>query len=89
MSRKTSKFNNFFNALFFFTGFSLGIILIWPGLLKSESRNCFLNIVKDGSDGSVTLGTILSIDPNSLIKIKNATNTYSKILRIGDYCFRK
>ena len=89
MSRKTSKFNNFFNALFFFAGFSLGIILIWPGLLKSDGRNCFSNIVKDGSDGSVTLGTILSIDPNSLIKIKNATNTYNKILRIGDYCFRK
>tara|TARA_B100001989_G_C24446333_1_gene416644 strand:+ start:34 stop:303 length:270 start_codon:yes stop_codon:yes gene_type:complete len=89
MSRKTSKFNNFFNALFFFAGFSLGTLLIWPGLLKSDSRNCFLNIVKDGSDGSVTLGTILSIDPNSLIKIKNATNTYSKILRIGDFCFRK
>ena len=43
----------------------------------------------DGSDGKVSVGTIFSIDPSSLVKINNARNTYGKILRIGDYCFRK
>ena len=74
---------------FFFVGLSFGITLIWPGLINSKNRECFLKIIKDGSDGKVTIGTILSIDPNSLLKINNAKNSYSKILRIGDYCFRK
>ena len=46
-------------------------------------------IIGDGRDGKVSVGTILSIDPSSLVKINNAKNTYGKILRIGDYCFRK
>ena len=70
-------------------GLSISIIFIWPGILKSNNRKCFFRIIKDGSDGKVTVGTILSIDPNSLIKINNAKNTYEKVLRIGDYCFRK
>tara|TARA_B100000242_G_C42968874_1_gene449514 strand:+ start:527 stop:796 length:270 start_codon:yes stop_codon:yes gene_type:complete len=89
MSRKKSKINNLFYALFFFIGLSFGITIIWPGLIKSENRKCFIKIIKDGSDGKVTIGTILSIDPNSLVKINNAKNSYIKILRIGDYCFRK
>ena len=89
MSRRKAKINSLFNALFFFIGLSLGIILIWPGLLKNENRKCFLKITEDGSDGKVSIGTILSIDPNSLVKINNAKNIYSKILTIGDYCFRK
>ena len=79
----------FFNALFFFAGLSVGILLIWPGLLKNENRRCFFKIIEDGRDGKVRVETILSIDPNSLVKIRNAKNTYGKILRIGDYCFRK
>ena len=89
MSTRNSQINTLFNALFFFTGLLLGLILIWPGLLNNGNRKCFFNIIKDGSDGKVTLRTILSIDPNSLVKINNAKNTYYKILRIGDYCFRK
>ena len=89
MGRKKSKINNLINTLFFLTGLSIGIILIWPGLLKNNNRKCFINIIKDGSDGKVSIGTILSIDPNSLVKINNAKNTYGKLLRIGDYCFRK
>tara|TARA_B100000886_G_scaffold313841_1_gene250734 strand:- start:1716 stop:1985 length:270 start_codon:yes stop_codon:yes gene_type:complete len=89
MSRKKSKINNLINILFFLTGLSIGIILIWPGILKNDNRKCFFNIIEDGSDGKVTMGTILSIDPNSLVKINNANNTYVKVLRIGDYCFRK
>ena len=89
MILRKSKRNKLFNVIFFLTGFSLGIILIWPGILKNESRRCFYKIISDGSDGKVTIGTILSIDPNSLIKINNAKNTHVKILRIGDYCFRK
>ena len=89
MSHRNSKINNLFYALFFLTGLSLGIILIWPGLLKNENRKCFLKIIEDVSDGKVKIGTILSIDPKSLVIINNAKNSYSKILRIGDYCFRK
>ena len=89
MGRKKSKINNLINTLFFLTGISIGIILIWPGLLKNNNRKCFINIIKDGSDGKVTMGTILSIDPNSIVKINNAKNAYDKVLRIGDYCFRK
>ena len=89
MRSKKSKTSNFFNVIFFLVGLSLGIILIWPGLLKNENRKCFFEIIEDGSDGSVTIETILSIDPTSLVKINNAKNSYSKILRIGDFCFRK
>ena len=89
MKIKKSKISNLFNAIFFFTGLLLGITIIWPGLLKNENRKCFFKIIEDGSDGKVTIETILSIDPTSLVKIKNAKNSYSKILRIGDYCFRK
>ena len=89
MGRKKSKINNLINIFFFLTGLSIGIILIWPGILKNNNRKCFFNIIKDGSDGKVTMGTILSIDPNSIVKINNAKNPYDKVLRIGDYCFRK
>ena len=70
-------------------GFSLGVISIWPGIISGNSRKCFFNILKDGSDGSVKVSTILSINPNYLIKIKNAKNNYLKILLIGDSCFRR
>ena len=63
MKIKKSKIRNFFNAIFFFAGLSLGITIIWPGLLKNENRKCFLKIIEDGSDGKVTIETILSIDP--------------------------
>ncbi len=89
MGRKKSRVNILINILFVFTGLSIGIILIWPGILKNDNRKCFFNIIKDGSDGKATMGTILSIDPNSLVKINNAKNAYVKVLRIGDYCFRK
>ena len=42
-------------------GFSLGVISIWPGIISGNSRKCFFNILKDGSDGSVKVSTILSI----------------------------
>ena len=89
MSKRKLKISSLINTLFFLIGLSIGVVLIWPGILKNNNRKCFFNIIADGSDGKVTMGTILSIDPNSLVKIKNANNTYLKILRIGDYCFRK
>ena len=89
MSLRKSKIKNLINTLFFLIGLSIGVLLIWPGVLQSDSRRCFFKIINDGSDGKVKIGTILSIDPNSLVKINNAKNTYDKILRIGDYCFRK
>ena len=89
MRRKKLKINNLINTLFFLTGLSIGILLIWPGILKSDNRRCFYKIIQDGRDGKISIGTILSIDPNSLVKINNAKNTYGKVLRIGDYCFRK
>ena len=56
MGRKKSKIKNLINILFFLTGLSIGIILIWPGVLKNNNRKCFFNIIKDGSDGKVTVG---------------------------------
>ena len=70
-------------------GFSLGVISIWPGIISGNSRRCFYKILKDGSDGSVKVSTLLSINPNYLLKIKNKKNVYLKILLIGDSCFRK
>ena len=89
MNRKKSRKNNLINILFSITGLLVGIILIWPGILKNDNRRCFFKIIQDGRDGKVSVGTILSIDPSSLVKINNAKNKYGKILRIGDYCFRK
>ena len=54
----------------FILGFSVGVILIWPGIISGNSRKCFFNILKDGSDGSLKIGTVLSINPNYLLKIK-------------------
>ena len=73
----------------FILGLSLGFISIWPGIISGNSRKCFFNILLDGSDGSVKVGTLLSINSNYLLKIRNAENKYLKILLIGDSCFRK
>ena len=88
MRKKKSIIKSLIYCLYLFTGISIGMILIWPGLLNSEKRNCFFKIIKDGSDGEVSIGTILSIEPNSLLKIKNAKTKYTKFLLIGDQCFR-
>ena len=72
----------------FVLGFSIGVITIWPGLISGNSRKCFLKILKDGSDGDIELKTILAVKPNYLLKIKNASNKYFKILLVGDSCFR-
>ena len=85
---KRKGYIRFVYGLLFFTGLSMGIIFIWPGVLKDEGRKCFFNIIKDGSDGSVSLGTVLSIEPQYLLKINNSKNKYRKVLQIGDYCFR-
>ena len=89
MVKRKSCINYFVYTLFFLTGLSVGVFLIWPGIFKPENRTCFFKIIKDGSDGSVSLGTILSIEPKYLLKIKNAKSKYSKILFVGDQCFRK
>ena len=73
----------------FILGFSIGVISIWPGFIFGNSRKCFFQILKDGSDGSVKIGTLLSINPNYLIKIKKTKNKYFRILLIGDLCFRR
>ena len=73
----------------FILGFSIGVISIWPGIISGNSRKCFFNILKDGSDGSIKIGTVLSIKPNYLLKIKKTKNKYFKILLIGDACFRR
>ena len=70
-------------------GFSLGVISIWPGIVSENSRKCFFKILNDGSDGSVKVKTLFSINPNYLLRIKNAENNYLKILFVGDSCFRK
>ena len=70
-------------------GLSVGIISIWPGIISGNSRKCFFNILLDGNNGSLRVGTLLSINANYLLKIKNTNNKYLKILLIGDSCFRK
>ncbi len=70
-------------------GISIGVISIWPGIISSKSRKCFLNILLDGGDGSLRVGTLLSINSSYLLKIKNTKNKYLKFLLIGDSCFRK
>ena len=65
MRLRKSKINNLINILFFITGLSIGLLLIWPGILKNDNRKCFFKIIGDGSDGKVSVGTILSIDPSS------------------------
>ena len=72
----------------FFLGFFAGLIVIWPGIISGNSRKCFFNIIKDGSDGDIEFKTILSVKPNYLLKIKNSRNKYFKILLVGDSCFR-
>ena len=86
---KFYKTLNFQLISIFILGFSIGVISIWPGIISGNSRKCFFNILKDGSDGSIKIGTVLSINPNYLLKIKKTKNKYLKILLIGDSCFRK
>ena len=77
------------NLSILFLGFSLGVISIWPSIISRNSRKCFFNIIKDGSDGSIQIKTILLVNPNYLLRIKNAKNKYLKVLLVGDACFRK
>ena len=83
------KFFNIKNLSIFVLGFSLGVIAIWPGIISRNSRKCFFNIIKDGSDGNIQIKTILLVNPNYLLRIKNAKNDYWKVLLVGDACFRK
>ena len=89
MSRRKSKLKILKPLMFFFTGFIMGMGSIWPGMVSESGRKCFFRIIKDGSDGNVSIGTIFSISPNYLLRISNEKNKYSKILLIGDFCFRK
>ena len=89
MNRRKSKMKNIQSFIFFFIGFILGIGTIWPGLISESGRKCFFKIIKDGSDGNVSIGTVFSISPNYLLRISNEKNKYNKVLLIGDFCFRK
>ena len=66
----------------------MGLITIWPGVISGNSRKCFLDILKDGSDGNIQLKTILKVKHDYLLKIKNSRNKYFKVLLVGDSCFR-
>ena len=70
-------------------GFTIGVGVIWPGIIKETGRKCFFKVIKDGSDGNVGLSTILSLNPNYLVKVNNTKNKYLKVLLIGDSCFRE
>ena len=91
MNGKEKFFKVFYikNLSILVLGFSLGVIAIWPGIISRNSRKCFFNIIKDGSDGNVQIKTILLVNPNYLLRIKNAKNEYWKVLLVGDACFRK
>ena len=89
MNKKKYKAGIIQSVLFLFIGFFLGVGAIWPGIVTETGRKCFFKIIKDGSDGNVSLSTIFSITPNYLMKIKNAQNKYFKVLLVGDFCFRK
>ena len=86
--KKFYKFFNFQIFLIFVLGFSIGVIIIWPGVISGNSRKCFLDILKDGSDGNIQLKTILKVKHDYLLKIKNSRNKYFKVLLVGDSCFR-
>ena len=86
--KKFFKFFNFQIFLIFVLGFSIGVITVWPGVISGNSRKCFLDILKDGSDGDIQLKTILKVKHDYLLKIKNARNKYFKVLLVGDSCFR-
>ena len=79
----------FFKTLYFqiipifALGFSIGVISIWPGIVSRNSRTCFSNILKDGSDGSVKIGTLLSINPNYLLKIQKTKNKYFEDFKLN------
>ena len=89
MRKKTFYKKYWFQIIpIFVLGLSVGVISIWPGVISGNSRKCFFKILLDGSDGSVRLGTLISINSNYLLKIKNTKNRYLKILLIGDSCFR-
>ena len=88
MIRAKSKLRFLPSFLFLTLGIFLGVGVIWPGIIRETGRQCFLKIIKDGSDGNLSLQTLFSITPNYLLKINNAENKYKKILLIGDYCFR-
>ena len=71
-------------------GFSLGVIAIWPGIISKNSRRCFFNIIKDGSDGNIQIKTILLVNPNYLLRIKKlkmSTGKYYwlKMLVLGNF----
>lgn len=89
MGRKNFKFKSLQHFVFFLLGIFLGVVAIWPGLITEKGRKCFLKIIKDGSDRSVSIGTIFAITPNYLLKINNAKNKYNKLLLVGDFCFRR
>ena len=86
--RKKKSIINFLIYSLYFASFNWDYN-IWPGVLNFEKRKCFFKIVKDGSDGKVSIRTILTLEPKSLLKIKNAEDKYTKILLIGDQCFRE
>ncbi len=90
MRRKNFQNTFYFKIIpIFILGLSVGIISIWPGIISGNNRKCFFNILLDGRDGSLRVETLLSINSNYLLKIKNTKNIYLKILLIGDSCFRK
>ena len=89
MKKNFYRFNNLQVGLILLIGFLMGIIAIWPGILSGSNRKCFFTILKDGSDGNIQLNTILKINPNYLIRIRNSNNIYHKFLLIGDSCFRR
>ena len=54
MSNKKFNKDFYFRVIpIFFLGFALGIIAVWPGIISGNSRKCFFNILKDGSDGDI------------------------------------
>ena len=91
MTNKTRLYvskKNFFNTFcfqiipIFIIGFSVGVISVWPRIISGESRKCFYKILLDGSDGSLRVGALLSINSYYLLKIKNIKNNKNKYLRI-------
>ena len=88
MKKNSRKIKAIKYLILIFLGFSFGLVSVWPDITSIKGRKCFFTIINDGSDGSIKLSTILSIQPNYLLKINNARNKNYKILYIGDYCFR-
>ena len=55
-------------------------------LFQEIVGNVSFSIIKDGSNGNIQIKTILLVNPNYLLRIKNAKNDYLRVRLVCDAC---